>query len=366
MILIAAAGTGGHIYPALAVAEALEARGVSSSEIVFVTSSRKVEDRIFSSTNYRRIALPIGGLAGGLKGKAIGLVKIVMAAITLRRRLANEATSSPLVLIMFGGYISAVARIGLLLRPKDVVVVETNSVMGRANRIFRLGAKATFAAFSDVSKGSGVPLRNSVLESLTSPVVNRQDVISTIISSEEHFGRFIVAFGGSLGARTINQSVLSLLEGGSLDGDIRTLIYLVVGERDFAQFSTSRNFPLTIGDVTLAISEYDDELIEKIKCCDCVISRAGSNTVAELAALSQAAVLIPLPTSPNDHQKKNALWYRESGRGVLIEDDKVSNATLRGAIYEALNAPKVNLPELDELNVASKISSAVLSLLESL
>ena len=148
MILIAAAGTGGHIYPALAVAEALEAKGVSSDQIVFITSSRPIEDRIFSDTPYRRVALSIGGLTGGVIDKALGLMKIAWAALTLGKKLKSSGVEEPQVLIMFGGYISAVARVGLLSKVNDVVVVETNSVMGRANRFFRVGAKATFNAFS--------------------------------------------------------------------------------------------------------------------------------------------------------------------------------------------------------------------------
>lgn len=366
MILIAAAGTGGHIYPALAVAEALESKGISSDEIIFITSSRPVEERIFSNLKYRRIALSIGGISGGLIGKVLAVAKIVKAAITLRERVGIAGDREPHVLVMFGGYISAVARIGLFFKVKDVVVVETNSVMGRANRSFRLGAKATFTAFPEGSRSSGVPLRSSVLESLTSPKSDREAVIASIAGGDRSYERFIVAFGGSLGARTINQGLLSLVEAGSLDGDRSTLVYLVVGQRDFAQFASARSFPLVAGSVTLAITEYDNQLVEKLKVADVVISRAGSNTVAELSALSKAAVLIPLPNSPNDHQKKNALWYRDGGRGVLLEDSEVNNANLRLAITKALQMAPNDPLEFDELNAASKISAAVLSLIESL
>ena len=366
MILIAAAGTGGHIYPALAVAEALEAKGIPSDEIVFITSSRPVEDRIFSNIRYKRVALSIGGLSGGIAGKTLGVLKIARAALSLRKRLDSKGLSNPQVLVMFGGYISAVARVGTAFKIKDVVVVETNSVMGRANRAFRIGAKATFTAFNANSTSSGVPLRSSVVEALTSTSSNREEVISSLVDKGRSYGRFIVCFGGSLGARTINQALLSLVEGGRLDGAVPTLIYLVVGQRDFAQFATSRAFPLTVGSVTLAISEYDINLVEKLRAADVVVSRSGSNTVAELAALSKAAVLIPLPGSPNDHQTKNAIWYRENGRGVVLEESFVDDASLSRAIEVALQRSFEELAKFDELNAAGKISTAVLSLIESL
>ncbi len=366
VILIAAAGTGGHIYPAIAVAEALEAKGISSDEIVFVTSSRPVEDRIFSNGRYRRVALTIGGLTGGIAGKILGVLKIARAALSLRKRLASEGLSDPQVLVMFGGYISAVARVGLLFKTKDVVVVETNSVMGRANRAFRIGAKATFAAFEANSSSSGVPLRSSVIDALTSTASNREEIISSVVDNGKSYERFIVCFGGSLGARTINQALLSLVEGGDLDGEVPTLIYLVVGQRDFAQFASSRAFPLTIGNVTLAIAEYDTNLVEKLKVADVVVSRSGSNTVAELAALSKPAVLIPLPNSPNDHQTKNAIWYRINGRGVVLEDGAVGDASLSRAIAVALERGHDELTKFDDLDAAGKISTAVLSLIESL
>lgn len=366
MILIAAAGTGGHIYPALAVAEALEAKGISNDEIVFITSSRPVEDRIFSDGRYRRVALSIGGLTGGVTGKILGVVKIARAALALRKRLGSEGLSDPQVLVMFGGYISAVARVGLLFKVSDVIVVETNSVMGRANRAFRIGAKATFTAFEANSTSSGVPLRSTVVDALTSIASNREEIIRSVVDDGKSYERFIVCFGGSLGARTINEALLSLVEGGDLDGDETTLIYLVVGQRDFAQFATSRFFPLTIGSVTLAIAEYDTNLVEKLKVADVVVSRAGSNTVAELAALSKAAVLIPLPDSPNDHQTKNAIWYRENGRGVVLEDGAVGDASLSRAIGAAQERSYDELAKFDDLDAAGKISTAVLALIESL
>ena len=366
MIVIAAAGTGGHIYPALAVAEALESSGVRSDDIVFVTSSRPVEDRIFDGTKYQRIALSIGGVSGGIVGKVVGLAKIARAAFQLRRKVGSQVSDSPSVLVMFGGYISAVSRVGLLGKIRDVVVVETNSVMGRANRTFRVGAKATFVAFADGSGSSGVPLRSAVVDAISSPPAVKDEVIASVIDKVSSYDRLIVAFGGSLGAETINKSVLSLVEGGSLEGDVKTLVYLVVGQRDFPKFASAREFPLRCGSVTLAIAEYDNELIEKIKVADLVISRAGSNTIAELSALNKAAILIPLPVSPNDHQRKNALWYQKSGRGVLLEDGVVNNSTLRRAITEALQLNNVSAAEFEGLDAASKISSAVLSLIESL
>ncbi|MDA8278683.1 MAG: glycosyltransferase [Actinomycetota bacterium] len=366
MILIAAAGTGGHIYPALAVAEALEAKGVSSEQIAFITSSRPIEDRIFSDTRYRRVALSIGGLTGGSIDKVLGLIKITWAALTLGKKLKLSGVEEPQVLIMFGGYISAVARVGLLFKVNDVVVVETNSVMGRANRFFRIGAKATFNAFSSKNKSSGVPLRRSALEALSADTADRNAIISTISDTADPYDRFIVAFGGSLGARTINQSVLALVESGDVGGGGSTLVYLVVGQRDFAQFVASRKFPLNVDGVTLSIAEYDNDLIEKLKVADVVISRAGSNTVAELAALGKAAVLIPLPNSPNDHQTKNALWYLENGRGVVLVDSEVNSTNLRRAISSALGRAVEELGKFDEVDAASKISVAVLSLIESL
>ena len=330
--VFAAAGTAGHIYPAVAVAEALVERGVDPSAVSFVTSRRKVEQEIFSTLPYPRIDLDVSGVRGR---NPVRLAQSLwrLAASTLRLR-ASFSQTHPAAVVVFGGYISLAAAVAARSLWIPIVVVETNSVMGRANRFASRLATRTFRSFEEDRPGSGVPLRAPVI-SFKPDLAMRRELVASLGFDPDRVQRLVSVFGGSLGSRRINEAAVRMLEedaaGASAEG---TLYFVVLGRRDEAEFSPRLDRLATEGKIKVVARGYEERLYAFMACSDAVVCRAGSNTVAELDFFGVPAVLVPLPGSPGDHQTKNASWLAGRGAAVMLGDAGCDATSLRRALGE--------------------------------
>ena len=330
--VFAAAGTAGHIYPAVAVAEALLERGVDPSAVSFVTSRRKVEQEIFSTLPYPRIDLDVSGVRGR---NPVRLAQSLwrLAASTLRLR-ASFSQTHPAAVVVFGGYISLAAAVAARSLWIPIVVVETNSVMGRANRFASRLATRTFRSFEEDRPGSGVPLRAPVI-SFKPDLAMRRELVASLGFDPDRVQRLVSVFGGSLGSRRINEAAVRMLEedaaGATGEG---TLYFVVLGRRDEAEFSPRLDRLATEGKIKVVARGYEERLYAFMACSDAVVCRAGSNTVAELDFFGVPAVLVPLPGSPGDHQTKNASWLAGRGVAVMLGDAGCDATSLRRALGE--------------------------------
>ncbi|MDA8397716.1 MAG: glycosyltransferase [Actinomycetota bacterium] len=330
--VFAAAGTAGHIYPAVAVAEALLERGVDPSAVSFVTSRRKVEQEIFSTLPYPRIDLDVSGVRGR---NPVRLAQSLwrLAASTLRLR-ASFSQTHPAAVVVFGGYISLAAAVAARSLWIPIVVVETNSVMGRANRFASRLATRTFRSFEEDRPGSGVPLRAPVI-SFKPDLAMRRELVASLGFDPDRVQRLVSVFGGSLGSRRINEAAVRMLEedaaGATGEG---TLYFVVLGRRDEAEFSPRLDRLATEGKIKVVARGYEERLYAFMACSDAVVCRAGSNTVAELDFFGVPAVLVPLPGSPGDHQTKNASWLAGRGAAVMLGDAGCDATSLRRALGE--------------------------------
>ncbi len=330
--VFAAAGTAGHIYPAVAVAQALTERGVDPSAVTFVTSRRRVEQEIFSGLPYPRLDLEAEGVAGRNPARlGLALWRLGLSTLRLRSKLAELR---PVAVVVFGGYISVVGALAARSLRLPVVVVETNSVMGRANRIASRLAARTFRAFEHGATGSGVPLRAPVLSFKPGPAT-RDEVVASLGFDPNGVARLVSIFGGSLGSRRINEAALRMLEEDAASGgDQGTLYFVVLGRRDEEEFAPGMARLAAEGGVKVVARGYEERLFEYVACSDVVVCRAGSNTVAELDHFGVPAVLVPLPGSPGGHQEKNAEWLASRGAGVVLADADCNPASLRRALEE--------------------------------
>ena len=330
--VFAAAGTAGHIYPAVAVAEALVERGVDPGEVTFVTSRRKVEQEIFSSLPYPRIDMDMSGVRGRNPLRlALALWRLGVSTWRLRTAFARM---HPAAVAVFGGYISLAAAVAARSLWLPVVVVETNSVMGRANRLASRLAIRTFRSFEEGGPGSGVPLRAPVI-SLKPDAAMRRELVASLGFDPEDVKRLVCVFGGSLGSRRINEAAVRMLEEDASSVPAEGTAYLVVlGRRDEAEFSPRLSRLAAGGKVKVVSRGYEERLYAFMACSDAVVCRAGSNTVAELDLFGVPAVLVPLPGSPGDHQAKNASWLADRGTAVVLGDAGCDAASLRRALGE--------------------------------
>lgn len=310
--IVAGGGTGGHVLPALAIAQALVARGHHADTIHFMGSSRGLEARLVPQAGFRITLLPGRGIARRLTlanvGAVFGLVMAVLKAINLVRQMR------PRVVVAVGGYASVPAVVGAIVNGVPLVLHEQNAVPGLANRLASRFAKACAVSVPGTplprAEITGNPVRAAVA------AVDRS--YSGKARARERLGipharRVVGVFGGSLGARRLNEAVAGLAGLWSARDDIA--VRHVVGSRDWESFAKPKTEALLYEAV-----EYEDDMPLFYAASDIVVCRAGATTVAELAAASVPSILVPLPGAPGDHQTANARALADRGAAVLVPD----------------------------------------------
>jgi UDP-N-acetylglucosamine--N-acetylmuramyl-(pentapeptide) pyrophosphoryl-undecaprenol N-acetylglucosamine transferase len=338
-VLVAGGGTGGHVYPALAVATELAHRGRPRESIRFVGSTRGLEARVVPEAGYEIDLFAGRGLARSLRpatwrsntGAVLGAVRAFGRAFSLVGRL------KPRVVLGVGGYASLPCVAAARFRRVPAVVHEQNATPGLANRIgVRLGARGAISL-------PGTGLRGAVLTG--NPV--RAEVAA--IRREPANPPLVSIFGGSLGARRLNDAALELHERWRDRTDVT--IRHVSGRRDFDRcaeiLAAHRNRGDAIGYDLVA---YEEDMARIYGPSALVVSRAGAVTVAELAITGMPAVLVPLPGTPGDHQTGNARALTAAGAAVLVPDGECDGERLAVALDALLSHPA----RLDAMSIASR------------
>ncbi len=318
------------MQPALAVAEALVARGHDRQSLHFVGSERGMERNLVPEAGFEVTLLPGRGIQRRLARENLEAVAGIATACVKAVGLLSKLR--PAVVITVGGYAGFPAAFAALLRRAPVVVVSYDAVPGAANRLIGRFARANAVAFP----GSGLP-RSTV----TGPPV-RERVLAVDRGPEGRAaacgelgideGRLVVlATGGSLGARRLNEAVVSVSASWRERSDL--CVYHVAGDRDHATVRRLADDAGLGGEMALdyRLTGYERRMPLLLAASDLVIARAGASTVAELVALGIPSILVPLPGSPSDHQTKNAARLVEAGAAVLIEDADCTGDRLAAA-----------------------------------
>ncbi len=335
--LVAGGGTAGHLVPAVAVAEVLvDRRGPGSVELVGSrrgheatrTAPVGLPSTLLPGRGIVRRFDPAGLLANARAVAGLSAAVIGAAALIARRR--------PAVVVAVGGYASVPAALAAACVGVPVVVVNVDAVPGLANRVVARLARASAVA------GAGTPLPRAVVTG--APV--RAEVAALAGAGSEGpsaearralgvpGGRIlVVAVGGSLGARRINQAVLDLAR--HWQGRRNVAIYHIVGRRDVSW--AAGEHPGAGGTARLGDGEaglwyrqvaFEDRMPVVYRAADVVIGRAGAMTVAELATVGVPSVLVPLPGAPGDHQTANASVLAAVGGAVLLPDAQCDGVAL--------------------------------------
>ncbi|HUP70484.1 MAG TPA: undecaprenyldiphospho-muramoylpentapeptide beta-N-acetylglucosaminyltransferase [Acidimicrobiales bacterium] len=319
--VIAGGGTAGHVLPALAVGQALVARGQHPSAVHFVGSARGIEARLVPAAGFEVTLLSGRGIARRITAANIGAAAgTVRAAV---RALALLARRRPRVVLVVGGYASVPCAVGAVLLRVPMVVHEQNAVPGLANRLAARFARASAVSFdgTDLPRAvtTGNPVRPEVLAVDRSPEGRAAARQSLGVPSD----RMVVAvFGGSLGARRINEAVSGMADGWAQRDDLT--VYHVVGSRDWATFVAPVPPPGTEGGLVYRAVEYEERMPLLLAAADVAVCRAGGTSVAELAAVGLPAVFVPLPIAPNDHQTANASALVDAGAAVIVPDAELT------------------------------------------
>ncbi len=335
--VIAGGGTGGHLSPALAVAEALVARGHARGEIEFVGSARGMDSKVVPSAGFRLHELPGRGIQRRLcKDSALALVALAEATV---RATGLAIKRRPRVVVSVGGYAAFPSAFAALLLRIPLLVVVLDAVPTGANRFLSHFASRNAIAFSGArvprATLTGAPLRKEVLAVATSPEAEAR--------TRERIGverrrRLLVVFGGSLGAGSVNAAALELARSWVDRKDVA--IYHLAGDRNFDEVRRRAGHLGLLDrsrmDLEYVLAGYDPRLEEVLAACDLAICRAGASSVAELAALGVPSLLVPLPGAPRDHQGRNAAALAAAGAALVIADPELSGERLAASIERCL------------------------------
>ncbi|CAB4916736.1 unannotated protein [freshwater metagenome] len=330
--LVAGGGTAGHVLPGLAVASALVDRGHERSSIHFVGSERGLERTLVPDAGFGVTLLPGRGIQRRLTleniAAAWGLLRAVAKGVGIVRR------RRPKVVLVLGGYASIACTIGAVIWRVPIVVMEQNARGGAANRLAGRFAKACAVPFVETdlprSVVTGNPVRAEVL------AINRErDRVAARASLGVTGDRtFIAVVTGSLGSRKVNEAVFAAVPKWSTRTDLS--IRHVIGSRDWE--SVQDSLPEGDGLEYLAV-RYEDHMDTVLAAADLLIGRAGGTTVAELAEVGVAGVLVPLPNAPRDHQTANAAALVRAGAAVLIPDADLDGDRLVAEVQPLLDDP---------------------------
>ena len=315
-ILIMAGGTGGHIFPALAVADMLRSQGW---QVTWLGAPTSMEAEIVPKHNYAMAWVRFTGVRGK------GLLRLALLPSDLLVALWQSAVaifrSRPDVVLGMGGYITFPGGLMAALLRRPLVIHEQNSVAGLSNKVLARIAQKVLSGFPDVLPQAiwcGNPIRGD---------------IAALADPQQRYaarsGRLnVLVVGGSLGARALNETVPQALA--LLREEARPNILHQTGKQHYATVKQAYQQAGVAAD----IKPFIDEMAKHYGNADLVICRAGALTVAELAAAGVASILIPFPFAVDDHQTHNARFLSDHGAAVLLPQSELSAEKLAQMIIE--------------------------------
>ncbi len=318
-IILTTGGTGGHIFPALAVAEELRQRG---AKLLFVGSEFGSEARLAKQAGIDFCGLPVRGVLGrGMRsvGAACALLRAVFQARSV------VADFRPDVVAGFGAYASFAPLMAARLRGVPLAIHEQNAMPGMTNRLLSRLASRVFLSLPDTT---GAFQASKCL--LTGNPV-RQSIVALGSSGQEDFsGRRLLVMGGSQGARAINSVILASLERLMAAG-IQIRHQTGTGDLDRVRAGYAAH-----GFDVSGVTPFIDDVAGAYAWADLVLCRAGATSVAELAVAGKPSVLIPFPYATHDHQTCNARVMMEQGASVLVPESTIGQNDVGGLLVELL------------------------------
>ena len=346
-VLIAAGGTAGHINPALAIAAYLKERR-PDTEIAFAGRREGMEYGLVSRQGYPFYHIEVQGIQRSLTPHNI--VRNVKALWYLSssgrksRRILRDF--APDLVIGTGGYVSGPVVLSAAKQGIRTAIHEQNAFPGVTNKILAKQVDLVFAAMPDAVEKLGVPHKTIITGNPVRPEILRADRQAARAKLGVREGQIcLLSFGGSLGARTINQVVAQLAE------------WQIREKKDFLQIHATGSYGVELfhklceekgilGDPHLVVKEYIDDMAGCLAAADLVISRSGAITISELAAAGKASILIPSPNVAENHQYYNALELSRPGAAVLIEEKDLTGQKLIDTV-EALTRDPETLSLMD-------------------
>ncbi|OVE79942.1 undecaprenyldiphospho-muramoylpentapeptide beta-N-acetylglucosaminyltransferase [bacterium J17] len=359
VIAIAAGGTGGHVIPAIAVAEALREER-PELECIFIGTGQELEHKLVKASGFDLVVLPaLPFVGGGVLGKLRYLLYLPMGLFMASKLLVERKVDA---VLGFGGYPSVMPSLAAKLLRKPLFIHEQNVAAGAANKLLGLLAKIVFAvpgARGFLRKNNLVYFGNPVRKSFT--LAPKWEAPSADISIK------LLVTGGSQGAVSLNSAVISLLDRLEEEAELKDRVELLhqVGNRDFDRVAAIYR---ERGRGRFRAVPFVEDMASAYADCDLVISRAGAMTVAEILASKRPAVFVPLPIA-GGHQARNVEKLAEVGACKMLPQDEQLEQNLSDLVISLLRSPAQleemvdamsDLVELDPCMAAERISKRIL------
>ena len=336
-VLIAAGGTGGHIYPGIAVAQEIVRRD-ATSKVHFVGTARGLETRLVPQAGFELSLIESAGLKNVSLSARVKGVALLPKSFLSARRLMRQFR--PEVVVGAGGYVSGPVVLTAALTNLPTLVMESNALPGMTNRVL-----ARFVDRAAVSFAQALPYFRGKAKVTGNPV--RREFFE-IPPKRREPGKFsLLVFGGSQGARPINEAMVAALPRlKEVPGVLR--IKHQTGTADFEKVKAA--YAAGGWDDRADVRSYIDNMMADFAAADLVLCRAGATTTAELIAAGKASIMVPFPQAADDHQRKNAEALQTAGASRMILQHELNGASLAAEIEKLVQAPET----IDQMEAASR------------
>ena len=364
-IIISGGGTGGHIFPALSIADAIKAKH-PDAKILFVGADNRMEMQRVPDAGYEIVGLPIAGFDRKNMLNNIKVLWKIFKSQRMAKKIIKEF--APHAAVGVGGYASGptlkmAASMGI-----PTLIQEQNSYAGVTNKILSKHAKMICVAYDGMERFfpkekiilTGNPVRKNLLDMRGS----RKEAMKTMGLDENK--KCVLIVGGSLGARSINEGIIANIEKIRANSDIQFIwqtgkLYFEEMKKRADELGKPKN---------LTITDFVSNMASALSAADIVVSRAGAGSISEFALLGKAVILVPSPNVSEDHQTKNAMALVDKDAAIYVADANVKEELIDKAVETVHDRMKIELLETNILKMgkpdaASEIADEVLKLADA-
>ena len=364
-IIVSGGGTGGHIFPALSIADAIK-RKYPAAKILFVGADNRMEMQRVPDAGYDIVGLPIAGFDRKNLLKNIKVLWLILKSQRMAKKIIKEF--APQVAVGVGGYASGPTLKMAASMNIPTLIQEQNSYAGVTNKILAKKAKVICVAYDGMErffphekiKLTGNPVRKSLIDMRS----NRSEALRGM--GIEEGKKCVLIVGGSLGARSINESIVAQLELIKANSDIQ-----FVWQTGKLYFEEMKQRVAVAGKPeNLTITDFVSNMADALSAADLVVSRAGAGSISEFALLGKAVILVPSPNVSEDHQTKNAMALVEKDAAIYVADANAKEELVAKAIETVRDESKIasleeNIEKMGRPNAAEEIAEEVMMLADA-
>ena len=364
-IIISGGGTGGHIFPALSIADAIKAKH-PEAKILFVGANNRMEMQRVPDAGYEIVGLPIAGFDRKNLLKNIRVLWLILKSQRMAKKIIKDF--APQAAVGVGGYASGPTLKMAASMNIPTLIQEQNSYAGVTNKILAKKAKMICVAYEGMErffphekiKLTGNPVRKSLIEMRS----NRNEAMGRMGLDADK--KCVLIVGGSLGARSINESIMAQIELIRKNSDIQFVwqtgkLYFEEMKRRVAEAGAPGN---------LIVTDFVTNMADALSAANLVVSRAGAGSISEFALIGKAVILVPSPNVSEDHQTKNAMALVDKNAAIYVAYNKAKDELVAKAIETVnddalLRSLEENIEKMGRPNAAEEIANEVMMLADA-